>query len=99
MPDVPPYGTRSEPRGTGALPHAQRVRAAPDVPVLTEGAGGAMAPTDRHRHRHRDLTARYVFGPPLAAETGERLRRSAAACVDYAERALAVLHGTAGAER
>ncbi|MFD8375031.1 Chromate resistance protein ChrB [Streptomyces sp. NPDC059688] len=47
---------------------------------------------ERLRRRHRDLTARDVFGGPEAAEAGERLEQSAAACEDYAERVLAVLH-------
>lgn len=52
---------------------------------------------ERLRRWHRDLLARDVFGAPAAGEAGERLKRCAAACEDYAERVFAVLHDGTGA--
>ncbi|WP_017242007.1 Chromate resistance protein ChrB [Streptomyces sp. SS] len=47
---------------------------------------------ERLRRWHRDLTARDVFGAPEAAEAGERLKRCAAVCEDYAELVFSALH-------
>ncbi|MFD4606325.1 Chromate resistance protein ChrB [Streptomyces sp. NPDC058464] len=54
---------------------------------------------ERLRRWHRDLTARDVFGAPEAAEAGERLKQSTAACEDYAERVFAALHQTPEGDR
>ncbi|MFB7502661.1 Chromate resistance protein ChrB [Streptomyces broussonetiae] len=54
---------------------------------------------ERLRRWHRDLTARDVFGTCEAAEAGERLKRCAVICEDYAERVFAALHQVPGTER
>ncbi|MFG2955023.1 Chromate resistance protein ChrB [Streptomyces sp. NPDC048291] len=54
---------------------------------------------ERLRRWHRDLTARDVFGAPEATAAGERLKRCAAACEDYAELVFAALHQTPQGEQ
>lgn len=52
---------------------------------------------ERLRRWHRALTARDVFGTPEAEQAAQRLAACTAACEDYAERVIAVLHQTPGA--
>lgn len=54
---------------------------------------------ERLRRWHRDLTARDVFGAPLATEAAQRLKHCATVCEDYAELVFRALHETPGGQR
>ncbi|TDO52735.1 hypothetical protein EV643_102577 [Kribbella sp. VKM Ac-2527] len=49
---------------------------------------------ERLRRWHRDLTARDVFGSPLAPDATARLKQCAEICEDYADRVFQHLHET-----
>jgi hypothetical protein len=53
---------------------------------------------ERLRRWHRDLTARDVFGSPLATEAAARLKQCVAVCEDYADRVFQHLHETPAGE-
>jgi hypothetical protein len=47
---------------------------------------------DRLRRWHRDLTARDVFGAPLASEAGQQLKNCQERLAEFTERVFQALH-------